>query len=114
MSQAAPRGADMAYDDADCWKEAARLRREHPGWVVIWLASTREYRAYRLSQARRDIALTAQVPEGLETQIRQVERPSGTSLVTRRRDPHDRSGPGPARPADHSPAIPSQTEHGHD
>ena len=114
MSQAAPCGGDMAYDDADCWKEAARLRREHPGWVVIWLGRTREYRAYRLSQARRDIALAAQAPEDLDAKIRQAERASGTSLVTRRRDPHDRRRPAPARPADHSAAIPSHTEHRHD
>ena len=36
-----------ADDDAHCWREAARLRREHAGWVIIWLAPAGEYRAYR-------------------------------------------------------------------
>jgi hypothetical protein len=33
-----PGDQPAADDDADQWREAARLRREHPAWVVIWLA----------------------------------------------------------------------------
>jgi hypothetical protein len=39
-------------EDAGRWGEAARLRREHPGWVVIWLTHLRRFRAYPLVQAR--------------------------------------------------------------
>ena len=39
-------------DDAERWREAARLRDECPGWVIIWLARTREYRAYQDSRSR--------------------------------------------------------------
>ena len=33
-----PGGLPAATDDADRWREAARLRREHPGWIVVWLS----------------------------------------------------------------------------
>ena len=62
-------------DDAGRWREAARLRREHPRWVVIWLAPLRQFRAYaRLPGARRDTALTARTPAGLAAQISQAEQ----------------------------------------
>jgi hypothetical protein len=61
-------------DDARCWREAARLRREHPGWVVLWLDRTREFRAYRLRQARHDSVLTARTPADLAAQIGQAEQ----------------------------------------
>ena len=74
MSQVPPPaagGAEPPDDDAVCWREAERLRCEHPGWVVVWLARIRRYRAYRLS-ARRPITLTAQTPDDLTAQIRQA------------------------------------------
>jgi len=62
-------------DDAGRWREASRLRREHPRWVVIWLASIRQFRAYaRLPGTRRDTALTARTPAGLASQISQAEQ----------------------------------------
>jgi hypothetical protein len=61
-------------DDARCWREAARLRREHPGWVVLWLDRTRQFRAYRLRQARHDSVLTAGTPADLVAQIGEAER----------------------------------------
>jgi hypothetical protein len=67
-------GASDQGDDARCWREAARLRREHPGWVVLWLDRTREFRAYRLRQARHDSVLTAGTPADLVAQIGEVER----------------------------------------
>jgi hypothetical protein len=35
-------------DDPDRWLEVKRLRNEHPDWVIIWLATTGQFRAYRL------------------------------------------------------------------
>jgi hypothetical protein len=71
-------GARDQGDDARCWREAARLRREHPGWVVLWLDRTREFRAYRLRQARHDSVLTARTPADLSAQIGEAERAVGT------------------------------------
>jgi hypothetical protein len=70
-----PGDQPAADDDADQWREAARLRREHPAWVVIWLAPIRQFRGYaRLPGARRDTALTAATPAGLAAQIGQAEQ----------------------------------------
>jgi hypothetical protein len=64
-----------ARDDAACWQEAARLRQDHSGWVIIWLAPAREYRAYkRLRGARRDTALAAATPSALTAAITQAEQ----------------------------------------
>ena len=42
------------------WQEAAHLRRERRGWIIIWLAPENCFRAYRrLPGARRDTALSA-------------------------------------------------------
>jgi hypothetical protein len=43
-----PAPGDQSAEDEDtwCWREAARLRGEHRGWVVIWLSTAREFRAY--------------------------------------------------------------------
>jgi hypothetical protein len=60
-------------EDVRCWQEAARLRREHPGWIVLWLARIRQFRAYRL-QARRDTVLTAATPADLTAQIARSDR----------------------------------------
>ena len=59
-------------DDAERWREAARLRDECPGWVIIWLARTREYRAYQDSRSRTGAALTAATASDLAAQIRQA------------------------------------------
>jgi hypothetical protein len=62
-------------DDAGRWREAARLRRDHPRWVIIWLAPIRQFRAYRrLPGARRDSALTDRTPAGLASLITQAEQ----------------------------------------
>ena len=69
---AAPAPAD---EDAACWEQAARLRAEHRGWVVIWLASEARFRAYRrLRGARRDTALSAATAAGMAAQITRAER----------------------------------------
>jgi hypothetical protein len=70
-----PAPADQPADDAGRWREAARLHREHPRWIVIWLAPLRQFRGYaRLPGARRDTALTAPTPAGLAAQIGQAEQ----------------------------------------
>jgi hypothetical protein len=62
-------------EDAWCWREAARLRREHPAWAIIWLTPAHEFRAYgRLPGARRDTALTAPTPTRLAALIGQAEQ----------------------------------------
>jgi hypothetical protein len=59
-------------DDAERWREAARLRDECPGWVIIWLARTGEYRAYQDSQSRSVATLIATTAADLAAQIRQA------------------------------------------
>ena len=62
-------------DDARRCDQAARLRREFRGWIVIWLARDRQYQAYRrMPGARRDTALAAAMPEALAAQITQAEK----------------------------------------
>ena len=71
-------------DDAGRWRDAGRLRREHPRWVVIWLAPVRQFRAYaRLPGTRRDTALTAPTPAGLAAQISHAEQTARTPPSTR-------------------------------
>jgi hypothetical protein len=59
-------------EDAERWREAARLRDECPGWVIIWLARTGEYRAYQDSQSRSAATLIATTAADLAAQIRQA------------------------------------------
>jgi hypothetical protein len=62
-------------DDAACWREAARLRSQFRGWIVIWLARESCYRAYRrMPGARRDTALSAATADGMSEQIRRAEK----------------------------------------
>jgi hypothetical protein len=74
----APDAADgsqaEADDDAACWRHAERLHSDHPGWVIIWLAPAREYRAYRLPDPRRDTTLAAPTPDGLAAAITKTEQ----------------------------------------
>jgi hypothetical protein len=71
-------GQEQQDDDA-CWREAARLRAEHRGWVVIWLASERCYKAYRrMRGARRDTALSAATASEMTDLIAQAEQVVGS------------------------------------
>ena len=58
-----------AGNKAERWREVARLRNEHPDYVIIWLAPTRQFRAYPLTQTRRAGALTAATAADLADQI---------------------------------------------
>lgn len=63
--------------DAQRWQEAAELRQEHRAWIVIWLASNTEFRAYRRSsRTRRDTAFRAATASEMETQIMEAEKPA--------------------------------------
>lgn len=70
-----PSGLAGTVGDADRWREAARLREEFRGWIVIWLAPEKEFRAYRrLPGTRRDTALAAPASEDLAEKIRLAEQ----------------------------------------
>jgi len=71
---AAPGREPDVDEDQQQW-EAARLRREHPGWIIIWLSAHRQFRAYRrLPGTRRDTALSAATGGDLAAQISQAEQ----------------------------------------
>jgi hypothetical protein len=71
-----PGAVSQAGRDEDaCWLEAARLRSQFRGWIVIWLASEHCYRAYRrLPGARRDTALSAATARGMADLIGSAEQ----------------------------------------
>jgi hypothetical protein len=69
-----------------CWREAARLRSQFRGWVIIWLAAERRFRAYRrLPGARRDTALSAATPGEMADLIGQAEQTARTPAPPRER-----------------------------
>jgi hypothetical protein len=86
----APRPAPASADsDAQRWWEAAQLRAERRGWIVIWLASERCFKAYRrLPGARRDTALSAATSAEMAALITQAEQP--TTARPARRGPGTR------------------------
>jgi hypothetical protein len=68
-------GSQRRGKDDACWREAARLRAERRGWIVIWLAPESCFRAYRrLPGARRDTALSAATADELAALIGQAEQ----------------------------------------
>jgi predicted ATPase len=74
-------------DDLRHWEEAAQMRREHRGWIIIWLASDSQFRAYRrLPGTRRDTTLSAATASDLATQIIRAEQPARTSPRAERTD----------------------------
>jgi hypothetical protein len=71
-------GSPARQNEDACWREAARLRAEYQGWLVIWLAAEGCYRAYRHKPgARRDTALSAVTPAELAALICQAEQAAG-------------------------------------
>jgi hypothetical protein len=82
-----PGGPDVAADDNAVRRQAAaQIRRQRPGWVVIWAAPAGRYRAWPLFRAPRGTSLTAQTPQEMTAQMDQVEqgarRPGGRSRST--------------------------------
>jgi hypothetical protein len=63
--------------DAACWQQAARLRQQFRGWIVIWLSPDQQFHAYRrMPGARRDTALTARTADDMAAKITQAEQPA--------------------------------------
>ncbi len=82
-----PASQGREEEDA-CWREAARLRREHRGWIIVWLAAENCYRAYRrLPGARRDTAISAPTPAEMAALIGQAEQ---AATARRKRSEADR------------------------
>lgn len=77
-------------DESARWQAVADIRRDHPGWVTIWLGRIGRYRAWPLFRAPRGTSLTAQTPEDLTAQMNRVEqesrRPRGRSAGPRSSD----------------------------
>ncbi len=72
-------------DDA-CWREAARLRSQFRGWIVIWLASADCFKAYkRLAGARRDTALSAATAGEMADLIGRAEQAAAAEPARRAR-----------------------------
>lgn len=76
----------LTDDETARWREAALVRGEHPGWVVIWLARVRRYHAYhRFTGARRDTVLIAATSGQLAAKIVKAERAAKAAPPRRRR-----------------------------
>jgi hypothetical protein len=72
-------GSPAQQQDAACWREAARLRSQFRGWIIIWLARENCYRAYRrLPGARRDTAISAATSGEMASLIGQAEQAART------------------------------------
>lgn len=75
-------GPPAGTDEAERWRETARLRREHRGWIVVWLARESRFNAYRqLPGSRRDTALTDLTASGLASKITQAEQAASAWLA---------------------------------
>jgi hypothetical protein len=82
-------GSQARQEEDACWREAARLRAEHRGWIVIWLASRNCFKAYRrLPGARRDTALSAATAGQMADLIGRAEQ--ATTARPARRGPGTR------------------------
>jgi hypothetical protein len=62
--------------DADRWREAARVRGAHPGWIVLWLGRLGQFRAYPLVQELGRPVLTAPLADELARLLCQAEQAS--------------------------------------
>jgi hypothetical protein len=82
-------GSAARQDEDACWREAARLRSQFRGWIVIWLASEDCYKAYkRLPGARHDTALSAATSAEMAGLIGRAEQ--AATARTARRGPRTR------------------------
>jgi hypothetical protein len=80
-------GAQAGHEDDQrgCQEAAARLRREHQGWIIIWLTAESQFRAYgRLPGSRRDTTLSAATSINLAAQISQAEQAARRPARARR------------------------------
>lgn len=84
-----PDAALAGGQDAERWREAVRLRRDRPGWVIIWLAPACEFRGYRrLPGTRRDATVAGATADDLATAMSQAEQDA-----PRPRSRHGQGGP---------------------
>ncbi len=75
----------MTGDDAARWQAAKQLRAEHPKWLVIWVARTQRFHAYRLAASQPGAReLTDTETAGLAAQMQQAEH---TAASRRARSP---------------------------
>jgi hypothetical protein len=61
-------------DDDTRWRAAKQLRRERPGWLVIWVARAGRFHGYRLTGPRQGAPLTGQTTDDLAARIDQAEQ----------------------------------------
>lgn len=72
-------------DDEASWQAAKLLRRDHPRWVVIWVARTGRFHGYPLFRTQRETALSAAQPGNLAAQMDAVEQAAPRSRAGQRR-----------------------------
>jgi hypothetical protein len=64
-----------APDDAAAPEQcAAQLRRDHPRWIVAWIARKGQFEARPLFRAPRDAVVTGATPEELTAGMNKVEQ----------------------------------------
>jgi hypothetical protein len=74
----APAGTGSDSNDQR-WREAAQLRAERKGWIVVWLAPENCFKAYRrMPGARRDTALSAATAAEMAGLIGRAEQAART------------------------------------
>jgi hypothetical protein len=79
MTDTSPdRPRPAADDDTSHMQAAARLRRERPGWIIIWVPHKGCYRAWPLFRAPAGTTLSAQTPEDMAAQMDQTEQAART------------------------------------
>jgi hypothetical protein len=76
---------DIMTGDDTARQAARQLRSDHPKWLVIWVARTQRYHAYRLAAANAGAGLTDTEPAGLAAQIRQAENAAASRPARPRR-----------------------------
>jgi hypothetical protein len=85
-SNPVPHPGEGDSQEAACHREAARIRQEREGWVVIWVPHASRYKAYPKFRAPRGTVASASQPGELMAQMDQVElavcKPAGRSRNT--------------------------------
>jgi hypothetical protein len=60
---------EVAADDAARWEAVAQVRRDRPGWVVIWSALSGELQARPLLRAPRGTVAAGTTPDQITAQM---------------------------------------------
>lgn len=85
-SNPVPHPGERDPQDAACQREAARIRQEREGWVVIWVPHESRYKAYPKFRAPRGAVASAAQSGELLAQMDEVElavrKPRGGSRNT--------------------------------